>query len=337
MACICSRFKLYEELPIDQCYCFVSHRPGEENFLQRNDMFKRISKKFQILYHERVPTKKQFEKEKGVDVDIAVYIVDIIQKAKRLKKSIRIVLVSGDADFKPVVKYATKEKVPIDVWGWKDTISSAYKYFLKSQKVRLFFLDRYLYQIGFHQDIVYQYEFQMSPPVCSNKAERKQKSEIYKSLSHYTVAKRLTEKTHQPAFKTSDFEIFWRPKDFTIAFFREEARNKFETFLREHPNDELVQKLNQLQHQKSLYSDRMQSDEHREKTADWSNEESRNLFKLFEEDDEGFNNSNETSDEEDNLNNDDDTTSEEESINDSDDKSDEEKENFDANDDATQQ
>lgn len=163
MGHICTRSNVYKELSIEQYYIFVSHRPDERGSLENNRMFKRMAKKGTLLYHERVRIKKGFEKEKGVDVNIAIHITDIIQKSASTGDPIRIVLVSGDADYKPVIEYAIRNKVPIDVWGWKNPNKSAYYSFLEKKK-KLFYLDRYLYQIGFHKEVIYEYQFLISLP-----------------------------------------------------------------------------------------------------------------------------------------------------------------------------
>lgn len=221
--------------------------------LENNGIFTRMTKKFTILYHERVPVNKTSEKEKGVDVNIAVHITNIICKSLAAGQPIRIVLVSGDADFKPVVEYALKNQVPMDIWAWKSERASEYERFLQDRQM-LFHLDRYLYQIGFHPGIKYEYDFRVSMPVNLTEDDRVRVSGIFKTFSNYAIAKRLTEETGGPGLFTWDFQIFRRSRDFSIVFFREESRDKLESFLQNNPNDDFVNRLNQLHHEKTLHS-----------------------------------------------------------------------------------
>lgn len=102
-------------------------------------MFKKMEQFFTTLYHERVKTRSFHKKEKGVDINIVVHIVDRIRKAGKNER-VRIVLVSGDADYKPVVEYTVENKIPIDIWGWDDTMSSSYITYLKKKQSSIFLL-----------------------------------------------------------------------------------------------------------------------------------------------------------------------------------------------------
>ncbi|CAF3286214.1 unnamed protein product [Rotaria socialis] len=276
---ICCRCDTYAFPRKDQCYSFVSHRPDRKEEIKKTHMYQRMSKYFTVLFHERITTKQERaarkkqgkqdeevaikEKEKGVDVDIGIQITHTIRTAKEKNEHIRIVLVSGDADFKPVIQYAIDSGVPIEVWSWEGSISVVYTAFLKKKEREIgediiFYLDYYLYQIGFVTGVMHKwsvkfYKFFRPPPYESTKEERETVDTLFASFSHYTIAARLQLKDSEPDFTTSDFVIHWSARSFTISFAREYLRERFEKFLQETPNDGLVKKLNSLHRIKREY------------------------------------------------------------------------------------
>ncbi|CAF1551416.1 unnamed protein product, partial [Didymodactylos carnosus] len=182
---ICCLWDQYEPLPMkDHCYLFLSHRPNERQVIEKNKMYQRMIKKYKVQFRERITMAVEKraqaeegeteevvirEKEKGVDTHIAIEIANVISGAaktfgteeasedgqKRVDTEAKdadthIVLVSSDADFTPVVEKAIENNVSIDIWCWERSTSAVYRKFLKGQnsKVRCFYLDRYLYQIG---------------------------------------------------------------------------------------------------------------------------------------------------------------------------------------------
>ncbi|CAF4107576.1 unnamed protein product [Rotaria magnacalcarata] len=273
---ICCRCDTYVFPQKDQCYSFVSHRPDRKEEIKKTLMYQRMNKYFTVLFHERITTKRERaarkkqveevaikEKEKGVDVDISIQITHTIRTAKEKKEPIRIVLVSGDADFKPVIQYAIDSGVPIEVWSWKGSISLVYTAFLKEKEREigeeiLFYLDHYLYQIGFATGVIHKwsvkfYKFFRPPPYTSTEEERENAEAIFNSFSHYNIAARLQLEDSEPDFATSDFVIHWSARSFTISFAREDLRERFEKFLQKTPDDALLKKLSSLYRIKREY------------------------------------------------------------------------------------
>ncbi|CAF2093060.1 unnamed protein product [Rotaria magnacalcarata] len=201
-----------------------------------------MNKYFTVLFHERITTKRERaarkkqgkqvkevaikEKEKGVDVDISIQITHTIRTAKEKNEPIRIVLVSGDTDFKPVIQYAIDSGVPIE--------------------------------IGFATGVIHKwsvkfYKFFRPPPYISTEEERENAEAIFNSFSHYIIAARLQLEDSEPDFATSDFVIHWSARSFTISFAREDLRETFEKFLQKTPDDALVKKLSSLYRIKREY------------------------------------------------------------------------------------
>ena len=154
------------------------------------------------------------EREKGVDVSLAVEVTKVICKAVENEENEKthIVLVSGDSDFRPVIEYAVENKVSVDVWAWEAGVSAIYKEFLQQNLqsgVRLFYLDRYLYQLGF----VYRPRNFVCSQQCHVFPLHHRFEIIFRDtdksrgdgLSHYTLSERLTRYTN--SIKEYDEEL----------------------------------------------------------------------------------------------------------------------------------
>ncbi len=94
MKSVCSRCEINgKEPPKEQCFEFALHLPGVS--IEHNRVVKILNQCFTIEYHEHIEWANNREKEKGVDVALAVQIVTTIYQEED-NINLRIVIISGD-------------------------------------------------------------------------------------------------------------------------------------------------------------------------------------------------------------------------------------------------
>ena len=212
-----------------------------------------MARYFTIKYYPRIRRggvrsgKEPHEQEKGVDIAMAVQIMNTVWKAKAGKEKFRIVILSADSDFKPVVQDLLSKKIPVEVWTWTGTaksscISGNYEEFMNQKKngtTILRSLEVYRYQVGFAEGIKHEWSVIFDPSLHKDGKLDEHTDKHYRKLSHYEIAHKLIEEAR---FNTYDFVTHWSKEKCVISFLTEAFRMKFEDWLKD-SNDRLAQFL----------------------------------------------------------------------------------------------
>lgn len=107
----------------------------------------------QFRQHCTVQTRKRSsltKKEKGVDAAAIVNATAMATAAKIFQKSITIVLVTGDADFMPVIEmFYSVKNVTWEIWSWGKSLSNDMR---NLEKCKIVYLDDCIDRIGFVAD-----------------------------------------------------------------------------------------------------------------------------------------------------------------------------------------
>lgn len=256
MKSICSRCEVKgEEPPKERCFAFVSHPPGVS--IAHHPTLMLLDQFFTIEYHERIEWATDKQKEKGVDVALAIQIMSAIHEEKNSGTNLRIVIISSDSDFAPVVKKVMEpketekvvgQKISIEVWGWTSNISESYQTYLekleeKFNKRVLYFLDEYMYQISYKHKLEHRWCISIAPAANADEHIR----EWFTKLSHNTLVKHLQESA---GFEqaTTDFTIHWKNNRIIISFLTTEGREKFKSFSKEFGESQYFSSLRQKEY-----------------------------------------------------------------------------------------
>ncbi len=132
---------LSQERPITKIFTYM----GTEYLRERSRVIKR-EKFFQFLKRNGIIAKKipliekpgGKQKEKEVDISLAIDMLDFTFQ----DKFDRAILVSGDGDFRPVIKRIQSYNKEIEIWSFRNALSSRLKQTIERRD--LHYLDDYL-------------------------------------------------------------------------------------------------------------------------------------------------------------------------------------------------
>ncbi|KKN54187.1 hypothetical protein LCGC14_0594800 [marine sediment metagenome] len=130
-----------QERSIDKIFTYM----GTEYLRDRKRIVNR-EKFFQLLKRKGITVRKiplvekpgGKQKEKEVDISLAIDILDFAFK----NELDRAILVSGDGDFRPVIKRLQKYNKEIEIWSFRNTLSSRLKQTVEAGDIH--YLDDYL-------------------------------------------------------------------------------------------------------------------------------------------------------------------------------------------------
>ncbi|CAF4938718.1 unnamed protein product, partial [Rotaria sp. Silwood1] len=224
-----------------------AERDKEATYLsQEKRLIERFNKYYMVEEFQRVATGDDgYEREKGVDIAVAVKIVDTLRICPEEKRHIRIVLVSADSDFEPLIKYLIANNVSIEVWCWRNGIGRKYREFLTQNDI-LSYLDGFLYQLGHVTGLEHKYSIKFYRD-DDRQFPNSSLQTIFNKLSHYKISSTLSEK-----FSTSEFVLHWSNVAVTISFLTEQKREEFRQWLGS-SGDRLAQDMKQLKWETSLF------------------------------------------------------------------------------------
>ena len=183
-------------------------------------------------------------------------------RVKYPNQNFRIVLLSSDADFKPTVEFLLEEKIAVEVWAWKVSIGTQYELYLRGLMTQsrprvLYYLDHYLYQVGYDHTLVNEYmvafnsfphrEFESKDDEVRKKAEN-----AFNHCTQFNISDYLLNRAPNGKFNTRDFFILWSKGTFRITFRTKEDRDEFNSLLKK-PKDNLPKRLSGVLHIDGIY------------------------------------------------------------------------------------
>ena len=137
----------------DRSHLFLSHSPSEPEFV-KSKLYQQLELRFNMHLHRRVKLKAR-EKEKGVDVDLGACTIECVDHHEKMNGGQKgtVVIVSSDADYKPLVKRLRNRGWMVRVWAWSANLSEEYQRWLtrstqKRGSPQLRLLDHVALQIG---------------------------------------------------------------------------------------------------------------------------------------------------------------------------------------------